>query len=293
MNENVTVVTGASKGIGKTISHSLAKAGHRLALISRDSDGDLSNLATELSNMYGADVIYIPTDVSNKPKVSSAFSYITKNFGKPSLLITSAGMNIYKPANELTEKEKEIIWGVNYRGAVNCFDSFLNNTDEGHIVAISSISALASKIKGRSLLEILFGVGKELRESYRGPWGHEEYAEAKYLMGEKLKKMVKDNKKIKTTIVYPGIVSGTNFFLGNTEYIFPRKMLDDSSITTQEVADEVMKAIEHPKKEVFIPRHYQILRPLSVVAPGFARKKVWKESDTDAAYKLDPRRYAS
>lgn len=286
MKENVTIITGASKGIGRAVAKTLAKKGHRLALISRNTDGDLEELANSLTRRYGVDTLPVPLDVTNTSQVYHAFDKIYMGFGKPNILITSAGMNIFKPFDELTESESKLIRDVNYNGALNCFEGFSRNAERGHIIGISSIAALASKIDNKSLFERLTGVGAKLREEYEGPWGHEIYAKAKYDMGEKLKQIGKENKDFDTTVVYPGIVGDTGFFYCTSGYIFPRKMMENA-IKPKEVAYAVSQVIDKPKSELFVPWHYKLLRPFAVVAPGMARKKIWNESQPDGAFSFE------
>ena len=62
MTERVTLITGASAGIGTELARVFASHGHRLALVARRADR-LTTLADEIASAGGAAPIVIPCDL--------------------------------------------------------------------------------------------------------------------------------------------------------------------------------------------------------------------------------------
>ena len=89
-------VTGASRGIGRVTSISLAKAGWQVALLGRNMQ-DLTQVAAEI----GEAAFAIQCDVSDRDSVAKAFSTIKAKFNRLDLLFNNAGVVI--PASPLEE----------------------------------------------------------------------------------------------------------------------------------------------------------------------------------------------
>jgi NAD(P)-dependent dehydrogenase (short-subunit alcohol dehydrogenase family) len=85
----VALVTGASRGIGRAIALRLARAGAGLAVAAR-SEHDLS-IVGEKIQQAGADVLALPTDVTNDQQCETLVSTTLARFGRIDLLVNNAG----------------------------------------------------------------------------------------------------------------------------------------------------------------------------------------------------------
>jgi NAD(P)-dependent dehydrogenase (short-subunit alcohol dehydrogenase family) len=83
------LVTGAGKGLGRSIAVGLAQAGANVALLSRTAK-DLEVLADEV-RQEGVEALTIVADVTNSGQVNDAVQNIVKRFGRLDVLVHSAG----------------------------------------------------------------------------------------------------------------------------------------------------------------------------------------------------------
>jgi len=85
----VALVTGASRGIGRAIALRFARAGAALAVAARSAH-DLS-IVGEKIHEAGADVLVVPTDVTNDQQCDTLVSTTLARFGRIDILVNNAG----------------------------------------------------------------------------------------------------------------------------------------------------------------------------------------------------------
>lgn len=214
----VAIVTGASRGIGKAISKSLAEAGVNLALNGR-SQQQLEILAKELQES-GVETLTCPADLSNPETPKELVKKVIDHFGKVDFLINNAGIAIPKPLSDTSVDEWDLHMSINARAPFllsrEAFP-YLKKSDMATIINISSV------------------VG------YKGYVNQGAYAASKHaLMGLTkvlAQEVFPDN--IRVHIIAPGGVA--------TEMAtIARPDLDASSLATPEdIADIIMFILTH------------------------------------------------
>lgn len=88
------LITGASKGIGKSIAIVLAKAGYNLLLVAR-SETDLAALSSSIQNDYQVKVAYLPADLAQKDATARVAEWCKSKTADLSILINNAGYGLY------------------------------------------------------------------------------------------------------------------------------------------------------------------------------------------------------
>jgi len=88
LQNQVVIVTGAARGIGRYIAHTCARAGANLVVADIDS---LDNVAHELREME-ADVLAVPADVRNEAQVQAMVQQAIDRFGHIDVLVNDAGI---------------------------------------------------------------------------------------------------------------------------------------------------------------------------------------------------------
>ncbi|MFT4614754.1 MAG: short-subunit dehydrogenase [Bacteroidia bacterium] len=142
LSGKTALVTGASSGIGRTVSLQLAKAGARVLLVARNQER-LDEVAKAIESL-GGECRCFSADLSD-PKICTALiSTVLSREGPIDLLINNAGLSIRRPISDsyhrLGDYERTI--QLNYLAAVSLTLGFLpdmQTTDSGHVINISSI----------------------------------------------------------------------------------------------------------------------------------------------------------
>jgi NAD(P)-dependent dehydrogenase (short-subunit alcohol dehydrogenase family) len=139
----VAVVTGAARGIGRTLAIGLAQAGYDVAVTDLPSqDGGLSETQAAIEEA-GRKAWVEPMNVSNKAEVDAAFGRIIEKAGKIDVLVNNAG--ILKPSTleNLSEKDWDAHMDVNTKGVLLTCQAVLpsmRKRKSGRIVNIASIA---------------------------------------------------------------------------------------------------------------------------------------------------------
>lgn len=107
----VSLVTGASRGLGRGYALTLAKAGSDLILISR-SQKELQSLKEEIAAI-GRQVLILAGDLTHFKDIPRLVQRSVDEFGKIDILINNAGMNIRKPIFDLTEEDIKNVIDLN------------------------------------------------------------------------------------------------------------------------------------------------------------------------------------
>lgn len=138
--ENVTIITGASSGIGQQLAFKLAEQGAWLSLAARDVES-LQEVANTCSHL-GGKVIVVQTDVSDKSQCRNLIEKTVEKYGRIDTLVNNAGFAVasrFTDMKDLAVFEKII--QVNFLGGVYCTHYALPHLlkSSGRLVAVSSL----------------------------------------------------------------------------------------------------------------------------------------------------------
>ena len=92
IENQIAVVTGAGRGIGRAIAIELGKLGARVVLIAR-SKSDLE----ETAQAIGPAASVMPADVRNKQQLHGVFEQTASALGPADILVNAAGLGIFGP----------------------------------------------------------------------------------------------------------------------------------------------------------------------------------------------------
>lgn len=139
VNEDATIITGATSGIGLATAKLLGQNGHNLALIARNSD-DLTNTKKLLNGKIRVEIY--SCDVSKSDQVAKTFKHIIEDFGSIKYLVNCASITNSVPIEKDTEKGFDEEINVNLKGSYLCImASYKYMSKNGAIVNFSSIRA--------------------------------------------------------------------------------------------------------------------------------------------------------
>ncbi len=114
MTERVTLITGASAGIGTELARVFASNGHRVALIARRAER-LTALAGEIVAAGGAAPIVIPCDLEQPDACDSIAAALAAQGVEVEYVVNNAGFGLFGNATELDRTQQLGIIAVNIR----------------------------------------------------------------------------------------------------------------------------------------------------------------------------------
>ncbi|HLO97974.1 MAG TPA: SDR family NAD(P)-dependent oxidoreductase, partial [Fimbriimonas sp.] len=165
--DQVVVVTGASRGIGRHLAEAFAKEGAKVACVATTEAG-----ASKAAEEIGGGAIGFACDVSNVESVEQLFIAISEQMGTPSVLVNNAGITRDTLMLRMKEDDWDRVLDINLKGSFLCIKTVakaMMKARYGRIINITSVIGLhgaagqvnysASKA---GLLGITMSVAKEL-----------------------------------------------------------------------------------------------------------------------------------
>lgn len=244
-------ITGASSGLGASLALKFAEAGANLALFALDEEG--LKQTSDLCGKYGISTITAAGDVGNPDDCLKLVESTISRFGSLDYLILCAGISMWAKFEDIEDPSLfKKIMDTNYQGAVNCTYYALSHLkkNKGMIVVISSI-------QGK--------IGIPL---------HTAYVASKHaLQGffDALRTEI-DNKDLHILLVLPHWLRGTNLrksaFGANGEALGKSSTKHNKeSISLEDCADAIIKAMQKKQRELFIPPKLKLLPWVKLISP--------------------------
>ncbi len=142
-NDQIAIVTGAGRGMGRAVAHRLAAGGAKLVVNDVATDS-AEGVASELRSL-GAEAIAAPGDVSNSADVKDMVDAAIENFGALHILVNNAGILRPTAVIDIEEDEWDLVVSVNLRGTYLCSRAALPSMREAGWGRIVNFSSTAGK----------------------------------------------------------------------------------------------------------------------------------------------------
>jgi NAD(P)-dependent dehydrogenase (short-subunit alcohol dehydrogenase family) len=117
-SQKVAVVTGASRGLGKSIALELADAGARVACMATRAE-NAAEIVAEIQRK-GGDAIALGCRVEISAEVTKAFAQLEREFGAVDILVNNAGVTYPELTLEMTEENWDLHMDVNAKSVFLC-----------------------------------------------------------------------------------------------------------------------------------------------------------------------------
>jgi 3-oxoacyl-[acyl-carrier protein] reductase len=138
LSGKVALVTGGSRGIGAGIVKRLAREKADVAFTFLKEKKAANSVVKEVSS-EGGRAIAIQADSSSARELTNAVEKVAKEFGHIDILVSSAGAFLFKPVDEVSEKEFDHMVAVDLKAAFIASRTALKHmSDGGRIVFVSS-----------------------------------------------------------------------------------------------------------------------------------------------------------
>jgi len=141
LKEEVAIISGAARGIGRRVAIALAESGYRIAA----NDLETPQSTVEEIRSAGADVLSVPGDVSDEAAVRGMVGTVLENLGRIDVLVNNAGISAIVPAEETTLADWDRTISVNLTGPfLMCreFGRVMLGQGSGSIINVSSVAGL-------------------------------------------------------------------------------------------------------------------------------------------------------
>lgn len=167
-----SIITGGSSGIGKATAQLLAKEGSHLTIIARNQE-KLEIAKTEIEKYCispDQKILTLTADVSDRTAIEQAIQKAIAEIGPPDILVTSAGVAHPDYVQNLSVDVFEQTMAINYLGTLYAIKAVLPEMEKrrrGHIVVLSSGAGLIG-IYGYSAYSPSKFAVRGLAESLRG-----------------------------------------------------------------------------------------------------------------------------
>ena len=141
----VAFITGATRGIGKSIALKLASCGYDIAINYRTENDDLTELLNEIKG-FNVRCIAVCGDVSDLEACTNMIKQIISEFGKIDVLVNNAGITRDMLLMRMKESDFTDVIDVNLVGTFNITKNvipYMMKQKNGRIINISSVVGIS------------------------------------------------------------------------------------------------------------------------------------------------------
>jgi len=171
--DKVAMVTGASRGIGRSVAIALAKEGAIVVAAARDSE--MLNETCRAIEEAGGQALASTVELSNENSIRKLMETVAEKYGRLDVLINNAGITLSSVLEETTTDDWDRLMAVNARGAfILCREAvgLLRQALPGVIVNISSVvgvkgyaKQIAYTASKHAMRGMSIAMAEELKES--------------------------------------------------------------------------------------------------------------------------------
>ena len=170
LSGRVVLVTGAARGIGRTIAETFAREGAHVVAMDLDADA----LAGMEQDSHAA--LALPCDITDPAQVREAVAAIEERFGRLDVLINNAGINAEGPLETFDPELWDRLFAVNVRGVLNTCQAvipLMKRQRAGRIINAASFAAVIPSVDAAAYGASKAAVVQMTRvlASELGPWG--------------------------------------------------------------------------------------------------------------------------
>jgi 3-oxoacyl-[acyl-carrier protein] reductase len=139
----VAVVTGAGRGIGRSVATTLARNGATVVLTAR-SAGELESVKSEIEAI-GARAFAISADLTRSDDVKNLFAKVIEQCHRIDVLVNNAGIGRFAPVREMPLEDFDAMWALNMKAVFECTKHALPIMEAQKQGAIINVASLAGK----------------------------------------------------------------------------------------------------------------------------------------------------
>src|SRR5262245_4618895 len=144
LSGKVAIVTGATKGLGRSMARGLASAGAAVVVTGR-RDADCEAAAAELARETGGKLVGIACHMGDWDQIAKLVERVESELGRIDVLVNNAGINpVSVPLSEVTSEYWDKVYAVNVKGPMRLAALVAKRMGErggGSIINVSTMGA--------------------------------------------------------------------------------------------------------------------------------------------------------
>ena len=152
--DKVAVVTGGSRGLGRSVALALAAEGARVAFNYRQESAKAEAVVEEIRRASGSAALAVRADLASEAEIVALFDRVEAALGPVGVLVNNAAYCPVSPVTEIAEKEWAYTFQVNVTGTFlasrELARRLMASKRPGRIVNISSQAAFRGSESGKS-----------------------------------------------------------------------------------------------------------------------------------------------
>lgn len=144
LQDQVAIITGGSRGIGRAVALAFAREGARVAIAGVRDREALEEAEKEIV-AQGVDSVAMLADVARRGDVDGLVQTIVVRWGRIDILVNNAGILRLAPLDKISEERWDETLAVHLKGTFNCTQAvlpFMKQQRRGKIINVAAPSAL-------------------------------------------------------------------------------------------------------------------------------------------------------
>ncbi|MFC0473399.1 SDR family NAD(P)-dependent oxidoreductase [Halalkalibacter kiskunsagensis] len=230
--DKVIWITGASSGLGRELALEAGKNGNTVVLLARNVEK--LHALQQIIEGQGAKAFAVFLDMSDTNMIAQVTEQIVRKVGKVDVLINNAGFGVFEKVEQANMQNVQEMFAVNVVGLIALTNSVLPHMleqNKGHIINIASQAGKLSTPKS-------------------SVYAATKHAVLGFTNGLRME-MIDTN--IHISAVNPGPIRTPFFDRADKEGTYV-KNIERWMLDSQDVAKATIKLIDHPKRELNLPR---------------------------------------
>jgi 3-oxoacyl-[acyl-carrier protein] reductase len=143
INGSIALVTGAGRGIGKSVALTLGHHGATVVLTARTKE-QLENVKREIESEGGSSHA-IQADLTKTEDVERLFSELSSKYGRLDILVNNAGIGKFAPVRDMPSSDFDAMWALNVKAVFDCTKLALPLMEAQKQGAVINVASLAGK----------------------------------------------------------------------------------------------------------------------------------------------------
>lgn len=147
MTKKVVIITGGSRGIGRSIVDKFASKGYRVAIVATRLEG-VEPVATEVAAKFNTEAKGYAVNVANTQAVADFIKQVQVDFGQIDVVVNNAGITKDTLLMRMKEEDWDSVIDVNLKSVFNMCKAVARQMlkqKSGRIINMSSINGIVAQ----------------------------------------------------------------------------------------------------------------------------------------------------